>query len=669
MATFLSLPPALAPYANEPRWVLWRWETTKKGKRTKPPIHPLRPSQHASSTDPATWTDFATALAAHQAGAGDGIGLCLLGSPIAAFDLDDCRNATTGEIEPAARKLIDRAKSYVEITVSGEGLRIILTGNGAKVHRKQKVPGANGMSVETYRQAERFIVVTGNALPEAANKLADGDALIDEVVAKLDAVKETKAAPGPGPRKKQLDLEDIIRNGEGGHFNGDRSRAVWFCIHAMLRRGDTPQAIIAALLDPTNKISQHVLEQANPADYAARQVEKANKRWEDKVMDTKAVAASNLSNVMLGLRNDPGLCDHIGFDEMARTAVLVRPLFELHTPPDFTPSPITDADVAAIQEHLQHKGLKRVGRDTVHQGVDFRAHERSFHPVRDYLDGLQWDSRARLDTWLSYYLGVEHAPYSMRVGRMFLISMVARIYKPGCQVDHMPVLEGPQGILKSTACRILGGRWFSENLPDVTAGKDVAQHLRDKWLLEIGEMHAMNKGEASLLKSFISRKVERYRPSYGRLEVIEPRQCVFIGTTNKDAYLRDETGGRRFWPLKTENIDIGALIQDRDQLFAEAVAAFRAGEPWWPDKDFEREHIMPEQEERYEADAWSEPISLFLQGVTRTTILQVARSALDFQTIDRLGTGDQNRIRAVLQVLGWRRGKRGTQGERFWEKR
>lgn len=371
-----------------------------------------------------------------------------------------------------------------------------------------------------------------------------------------------------------------------------------------------------------------------------------------------------LANALIAL--EATLPRAFAYDEMLRASILMK---ALKPESEFLPRTITDLDVGLVQQKLQHLGLRRITKDIVHQAVDIRAHELRFHPVRDYLDGLSWDAKPRLAQFASTYLGAAPTPYAERIGSMFLISMVARIFDPGCKVDHMLVLEGPQGALKSTACSVLGDIWFSDNLPDVAGGKDVSQHLNGKWLIEVSEMHAMSRAENAQLKAFITRTTERYRPSYGRKEVIEPRQCVFIGTTNRDSYLKDETGGRRFWPIKVGTIDIDALIRDRDQIFAEAVQMYRHKAMWWPDKDFEREHIMPEQAARYEGDAWEENIAGYLATKSRVTIGGVAREGLFIET-PRIGTADQRRIAAALELLGWRRerpdGKTDWQGKRWW---
>jgi predicted P-loop ATPase len=306
---------------------------------------------------------------------------------------------------------------------------------------------------------------------------------------------------------------------------------------------------------------------------------------------------------MTAMRYAEELRDCFAFDQMLRAPILMKRLPGGSA--DGLPWPVRDGDVSLVQEWLQRHELRHLGKDTTHQAVDYRAEERAFHPVRAYLNNLHWDHKARLVTWLADYLGAETNHYSAVIGKLFLIAMVARVLEPGCKADYMLVLEGPQGVRKSTACAILAGRWYSDSLPDIrSGGKDVSQHLNGKWLIEVAEMSALDKTEAAALKAFVTRKEERYRPSYGRKEVVEPRQCVFIGTTNKSAYLRDESGGRRFWPVKVGMIDIDALACDRDQLLAEAVHLYQQGERWWPNSDFEAKHIRPEQDARYEADAW-----------------------------------------------------------------
>jgi predicted P-loop ATPase len=392
------------------------------------------------------------------------------------------------------------------------------------------------------------------------------------------------------------------------------------------------------------------------------------KGWLKQCQKNKNGPLSNLANASLALSLDPAICNLFVYDQMQCTTIVTAPVPGQDASPDDFPRPLADVDVSVLQEWLQLAGLRTLGKITTHDAVDIRAHECAFHPVRDYLEALRWDETPRLNGWLSNYLGTERTPYADGVGSMFLIAMIARIFAPGSKCDYMLVLEGPQGTLKSTACSILGGRWFSDNLPEVTTGgKDVSAHLCGKWLIEISEMSAMNRDEAAALKAFITRTHERYRPSYGRREVIQPRQCLFVGTTNKTAYLRDETGARRFWPILTGKIDIDALARDRDQLFAEAVHHYQQGAGWWPDAAFEREHVQPQQEARYEADAWEQLISEFVTGSfsTTQTISNIATQALGFSAA-RIGTADQRRIAAILERLGWKRLPKDWRGQRPW---
>lgn len=389
----------------------------------------------------------------------------------------------------------------------------------------------------------------------------------------------------------------------------------------------------------------------------------------DCAKDDKGNPLGNLANAAHALRCEMAISELFGFDEFRSTKMLEGPVpkpgeADWLPDDDFVPRPVCDNDVNQLQEYLQSVGLPRLGKDTTYQAVEIRADERRYHPVREYIEGVPWDGTSRLWGWLHTYLGCENSLYHSRIGTMFLIAMVARIFEPGCKADYMLVLEGPQGAGKSTICSILGGEWFSDSMPDITIGKDASLHLRGKWLIEIAEMSAIGQAEDAALKAFITRPVERYRPPYGRIEVDVPRQCVFIGTTNKEVYLRDVTGGRRYWPVKVGTINPSALERDRDQLFAEAVHHYRAGMNWWPSAEFELEQIKPQQEARFEADAWEEPIRHWLKGQSRVTVTEVGRGAL-FLEIANLGTTQHRRISGCLERCGWKR-KRGTGGIRWW---
>jgi predicted P-loop ATPase len=372
---------------------------------------------------------------------------------------------------------------------------------------------------------------------------------------------------------------------------------------------------------------------------------------------------NNFNNAVLALERDPLFTALFAHDDMARQTVTRRVIGGQTNP---RPAGLLhDNHISAVQRALQRLGLRHVGREVTVQAIEFVAHQARFHPLRDWLDGLAWDEAPRLDNLLASYFGADDREdrtraYLQRVGPMFLIGMVARVYEPGCQHDYMLVLEGPQGILKSSALRVLGGQWFSDALPDLNGDPvRLSQFLRGKWLIEVPELASFRGAASEHLKSFVSRPVEDYIPKFGQGEVHEPRQCAFAGTTNQKVYLHDETGGRRYWPVTCGTIDLASLRQHRDQLLAEAVDRYKRGASHYPEPGWEADHLKPRQEARYEADeAWEPAVASYLRGRnTSVYVKDIAIEALDFAA-SRIGRADQRRITTILDRLGWRRGQR-----------
>ena len=278
----------------------------------------------------------------------------------------------------------------------------------------------------------------------------------------------------------------------------------------------------------------------------------------------------NLFNTTLAFSNDPEWAGRLRYDEMRRTTII-------------DDHPVQDIDHAKAQLWLQENGIPRIGPDAVRDAFAIIADQNKFNPLRDWLDSLVWDQQDRLFNWIPSYLGVTPSEYATQISAKFLISMVARVYQPGCKADHMLVLRGPQSLEKSKVCKILGGDYFSSSIPDLASDYvRVSMHLRGKWLIEVGELHAFfnNRVDTARLKDFITQPEEIYTPKFARQPVNEPRTCLFVGTTNKQTFMRDETGNRRIWPTPCGTINLDALTRDRDQLLAEAVVRFRADEPW-----------------------------------------------------------------------------------------
>jgi putative DNA primase/helicase len=285
------------------------------------------------------------------------------------------------------------------------------------------------------------------------------------------------------------------------------------------------------------------------------------------------------------------------------------------------------------------------------------AHRAAFHPVCDYLATLKWDGTPRVSDWACVYLGADSSgdagAYALAAGRKWLLSAVARAmhHQTGCKADNVLILEGPQGRLKSSALRVLAGDWFLDtpfNLHD----RDRFTHIQGRWIIELAELDGFSRAESSAAKAFFSSSFDVYTPKYIAHAIEVKRQCVFAGTVNLGQYLHDRTGNRRYWPLRVGQINLEALQRDRDQLWAEALALFAAGEKWWVEPH-EVSMFAAEQHTREMPDALEDVVAKFIEdkadGVTMRQILELG---LDMAMKDWT-PALQARIGHIMSALGW----------------
>ncbi|MCK0172063.1 hypothetical protein MWU53_13430 [Aliiroseovarius sp. S1123] len=445
------------------------------------------------------------------------------------------------------------------------------------------------------------------------------------------------------------DDPDHPRGTEGARYPS-RSEARFSVACALARLGFNAEIIAGVLVNASHGIAESILEKAKPREYAYREAEKAIARathdWPDVYNNGRPKASFH--NALTGLYRLEVTFEHDAFKNRKKIGGHFHNAFH---------GDVTDDAAAMLRRHFLETFGFDPGKGHLYDAIQVVCLEHTFHPIRDYLKNLEWDGVPRLDTWLSKYLGAEDSAYVRAVGKMMLVAAVRRVRQPGCKFDFMIVLEAKQGVGKSTAIAILAGEDnFSDQNLMALDDKAQMEALEGVWLYEVAELDGMSRAEVSKVKAFISRTEDRGRPAYARFKESWPRQCILIGTTNEDFYLKDTTGNRRFLPVKTYSIDLDALRRDRDQLWAEAAeqeasgASISLAEELW-------QTAAEIQAERMQADPWLDTLA-HVEGIVRDGMERVSTEFLFSDA--HLGIPPAHRqafhpkrIAAVMRELGW----------------
>jgi predicted P-loop ATPase len=651
-----SLPAALT---SRPRWTGWKPHDGSK-------LQLRLDGKAASCNEPGDWTSFDVASRAFWPKLS-----FALGGGIGVIDLDGCRDPETGAIAEWAKAEVERFQSYTEISPSGTGLHIFAAGaptsfpNG-KVILKKAMDGAGeggkAPAVEAFVRSH-FCTVTGQHLPGTKEAVmarpkawADLASSLPPAVAQEEH-SSTKAGGGtaalkvaPEPmspdrvQKLQQRRPDVF-DGSRHPSNSERDFAL-LCFACELRLSPEEAWALLVAVRADNK--------ARDPKYFARTFEKAQAAfpvwWSQIGPNKQGNPLPDVRNAITILEHDPAFRDALRFDEL-RQAPVCQAL-----PWDRAAEwrRWTDNDVTRLAAWFQDLGCS-MSVDNAHRAAIAVAQDHAFNPVAEYLRGLQWDGKPRLDHLLPTYFGADgdDPEYLAAVGSMWMKSAVARVFYPGCKADHMLILEGGQGTTKSSALRALAGDdWFTDEVANMGT-KDAAQDLHGKWIIEISELSAMKGAQIEQTKAFVSRQTDHYRPSYGRMSQDFPRRCVFVGTTNDEAYLKDQSGNRRYWPVKISRADVQAIRRDRDQLWAEAVARFQKGETWWLPP--EQEALARDaQEGRRQVDPWEDAARKYADAANLHKGYITISGCLEFIGIkkDRQTKQDSMRVADIFQGIG-----------------
>jgi predicted P-loop ATPase len=439
------------------------------------------------------------------------------------------------------------------------------------------------------------------------------------------------------------------------------------------------QRLIDAYRDDERHRAQRAAQEAFKDDAQERPAEKVFVRyarsadWQGMLQKTpKKQILGNLHNVIIALRHAPEFDGVFRFNTFGQTVQVAKspPWYEPWK--TFEPHELLNVEYSYARKWLQGQDIQ-ASKGDVESAVIAVAHDDQFHPVRDYIGGLQWDGVARLDTWLIDHVGADDTDYTRAVGARFLIGAVARVMRPGCKLDQMMILEGPQNLGKSKVFKVLGEPWFTDCMPDV-GSKDAMIQLQGVWIIEQAEMHNMTRADVSRMTSFMTTTHDRFRAPYDRHPEKHARQCIFAGSINPNGngYLKDETGRRRYQSVecavgwkKGRPIDIDRFTEAKDQLWAEARVRFERGEAWWLDTFELTEAAEVVADTRYDADVWTDAVLAWAETKASATNAEVLELALGLKKIE-LTKANEMRVGGILRQAKWERKQGGDRKMRYW---
>ena len=376
--------------------------------------------------------------------------------------------------------------------------------------------------------------------------------------------------------------------------------------------------------------------------------------------DDEVINAKSVENAILMLTHHHKVAGCFVYNEFSDEIVIAkRPPWIDDNDRFVTAQRLTDHDITHATGWLERVGVT-LSINTVRSAIIAAAKKRKIHPAKQYLEALKWDGTERLEHWLTDICGVKDTPYARTVGTKWMIGAAARLLRPGCKMDNTLILEGDQGLGKSTVFKELatfdGKSYFTDDL--ATPGtKDCSIQLQGVMIVELPEMDALIRTDRNTFVPWLSRTTDRYRPPYGIMLEEKPRRCVFGGTWNPDntGLFDDPTGARRYWPVSCTEINLDALRASRDMLWAEAISRFKAGENWWLENADDLKAAKEAQEDREADDTWAELINESLFGVTKITVNKVL--SLIGVAVDKRDRRAERRVGHHMRRIGWIRKK------------